>query len=97
MDTPKTPEAILQEMGSIRAMERGRLCEMHPPSGRAYYKLHRSSGRRGENGVSASGSETWRRSRGMIGFGNWPTSMPARSRRGGGQPPRTWRRNSAFQ
>jgi hypothetical protein len=39
MDTPRTPEAIFQEMGEIRTIERGRLCEMHHPSGRTYHNL----------------------------------------------------------
>jgi hypothetical protein len=39
MGSRRTPEAILQEMGSIRVIERGKLCEMHHPGGRTYYNL----------------------------------------------------------
>jgi hypothetical protein len=39
MDNPRLPETILAEIAAIRTMERGKLCEIHAPSGRVYHNL----------------------------------------------------------
>jgi hypothetical protein len=61
MDTRRTPETILDDIASIRTLERGRLCDMRTAAGRVYHNLQFwSDGRNRSEYVKGSELETVR-------------------------------------